>query len=155
MAVYESVDRFATPLGRAFAFFLRPANLLRLVPPELHLQLLEGPEELHLGARLTLQGRRWGLLYRSVTEVTALEPDALLVEEQRQGPFRKWAHTQRYEALPGGETCVRETIEYEPPGGLLGLRLTVNRIEADLGWVFAYRVRKVREFLEGGALEGR
>jgi ligand-binding SRPBCC domain-containing protein len=152
MPVFETVDGFAAPVGPVFGFFLRPANLLLLAPPELHLELLEGPEELHLGARLTLRGRRWGISHRSVTEVTALERDALLVEEQRQGPFRKWVHTHHYEALPGGETRVRETIEYEPPGGILGLRVTAQRIEADLAWVFGYRRVRARELVEGGGV---
>ena len=32
-----------------------------------------------------------------VSEITAFEDDSLIVEEQRQGPFRSWKHTQRFE----------------------------------------------------------
>ena len=59
-------------------------------PPELHLHLVDGPAELQMGSLLTLRGRRWGVTQRMVNEITAFEEGALIVEEQRQGPFRSW-----------------------------------------------------------------
>ncbi len=134
----------ACPPAEVFAFFLVPANLLALAPPDLHLQLVEGPERLELGARLTWKARRWGLTQRLVTEVAAFVPDTLLVEEQRQGPLRKWVHTRRFESVPEG-TRLSERVEFEPPGGLLGLTVTARAIERELDAVFAHRAAKLRE----------
>jgi uncharacterized protein len=102
-----------------------------MAPPDLHLQVEEGPVELQKGSRLTVRGRRWGLAQRMVSEITALEEDSLIVEEQRQGPFRSWKHTQRFAATPEGGVRIDDAIDYEPPGcnlkGSLGPRQQQNK----------------------------
>ena len=146
MAQFEKTMTFSRPLAEVFDFFLQPANLLRVSPPELHMELVEGPERLQLGAVVTLKGRRWGLSQRVVSEVIAFEPNVLFIDQQRQGPFRQWKHTHRFAALAEG-TQVQDTIEFEPPGGLLGLLVTENFIRRDLEKVFAYRAEKLRQIL--------
>jgi ligand-binding SRPBCC domain-containing protein len=138
------------PVADVFGFFLRPANLLALAPPELRLELVEGPDLLELGARLTWKGRRWGIAYRLVTEVVALEPDGLIAEEQRQGPFRRWVVSRRFEATADG-TRLTEQIDFEPPGGLLGLTITAQAIEQELEAAFTHRARKLPELLNRDA----
>ncbi len=147
MPCFESTLSLAAPPVTVFARLRRPAVLLQLAPPELHLKLESGPDELALGARLVLRGRRWGVAQRVVSEVTALEPDTLLVLEQRQGPFRRWTHTQRLEALAEGGTRLSERVEYEPPGGLLGLTVTAAFLERELTNLFAFRRQKLAELL--------
>jgi ligand-binding SRPBCC domain-containing protein len=78
--------------------------------------------------------------------VTAFEEGALLVEEQREGPIHRWQHTRPFEPREGG-TRVTEAIEYEPPGGMLGLLLTAEAVEADLSRAYAWRAGKVIELL--------
>jgi ligand-binding SRPBCC domain-containing protein len=141
------------PLGEVFEFLRRPANLPELSPPDLHLRVADAPERLELGSRLTLLARHWGVPQRSVHEVTALEPDALLVEEQREGLFRRWVHAQRFAQSPEG-TQVTHEIEFEPPGGLLGLAATPALIERELRWIFDYRERKLQEVLPPVSRDG-
>jgi ligand-binding SRPBCC domain-containing protein len=147
MPHFEMIENLPAPLSRVFDFFSRPANLVKISPPELHFQLLSGPEQLHLGARVTLQGRRWGLSQRLVSEVTVWEPENRFVDEQREGPFKKWIHTHQFEALPDGGTRVTDRIDYEPPGGMLGFVVTVKAVERDLKWIFEYRREKLMELL--------
>src|SRR5260370_1336738 len=82
----------------------KPANLRRGSPPGLQLQLEAAPEALQLGARVTLVSRRWGLRYRSVTEVIAFTPDSSYVEEQKEGAFRQWRHSHEFQATPDNGT---------------------------------------------------
>lgn len=146
MPVFESTQVFPVPLEEAFRFFRDPANLVRVSPPKLHMQLVEAPHQLELGSRIVLKGRRWGIPQRVVSEVTAFLPLASFTDEQREGPFRKWVHTHRFEHVSEG-TRVTDTIEYEPPGGLLGLIVPARMIESDLRWIFAFRQRKLAEVL--------
>jgi ligand-binding SRPBCC domain-containing protein len=146
MPQFQSSLTLTQPPSEVFAFFLRPANLLALAPPELHLQLVEGPELLQPGARLTWKTRRWGISQRIITEITTLEPAKLLVEEQREGPLRKFIRTLRFEEAPEG-TRLTETIDFEPPGGLIGLVVTAGMIQGDLEAAAAHRDRKLRELL--------
>ncbi len=146
MPVFQSSQTFPRPPEEVFAFFRRPANLLQVSPPELHMRLEEGPEELSLGARFKVRGRRWGVPQRIVSEVTVFEPNVTFRDVQVEGPFRKWEHTHRFETVPGG-TLATDVIEFEPPGGILGLVLTAGMIERDLKWAFEYRTKKLAELL--------
>src|ERR1019366_7995016 len=121
--------------------------------PELHLHLVEGPDELQLGSRLTLRGRRWGVTQRMVNEITAFEDGVLIVEEQRQGPFRSWKHTQRFAPAPDGGVRIADVIEYEPPGGVLGRLATAEAIGRELDRIFAYRGERLAELLREASSE--
>jgi ligand-binding SRPBCC domain-containing protein len=142
----EKAMCFARPLTEVFDFFCRTANLVRTLPPELHLRLVGGPDKLHLGALITLKGRRWGVAQTVQSEITAFEPFTLFIDQQRQGPFGKWVHCHRFEAANGGTRMI-DQIEFEPPGGLLGLVVTVDFVQQDLEWILSYRAQKLRELL--------
>jgi ligand-binding SRPBCC domain-containing protein len=146
MPRFEASGWYAAPVGRAFDLFRRPAERVRLAPPELRLELVEGPEELHAGARVVLRGRRWGVAQRMTNEVTAFEENARIVEEQRQGPFRRWVHTQRF-AAEGIGVRIDDAIDFEPPGGVLGRLATAEVIEGELRRLFAYRRERLAEQL--------
>jgi len=146
MPFFEQTLCFPRPIAEIFDFFSRPANWITVAPPELHLRLLQGPDRIHKGATLALKGRRWGLPQRVLTEVTAFEPNLMIREEQRQGPLAKWIHTQHFEERNPG-TRLREHVDYEPPGGLLGLTVTAAYLARDLETMFAYRAGKLRELL--------
>ena len=154
MPTFATAVCLARPVAEVFAFFLRPANHLLLVPPEVHVQLVHAPEQLYLGARTTLQVRRWGLRRRVVREVTAFQADALLTDEQREGPFRRWVHQRRFEAWTADGTRLTDTVEFEPPGGLLGLTLTTGFLLRDLEELFAYQATQLFDRLARSAGDG-
>jgi ligand-binding SRPBCC domain-containing protein len=149
MATFERTLTLARPVADVFAFFLVPRQTLPLAPPELHLQLVEGPERLQLGSRLVRTGRRWGLPQRVASEVTALEAEVLLVEAQVQGPFRRWVHALHFQVGEAGNCVLRECIEFEPPGGMLGLLVTEQFLRKDLEWLFDFRHRKLQALWNG------
>jgi ligand-binding SRPBCC domain-containing protein len=132
------------PLAEVFAFLASPADAARLAPPELHLQLLEAPERLALGATLRWKARRAGVSQQMVHEVTAFDEDALIVVEQRTGPFGRWVFTHHFDAVEGG-TRLREELDYEPPGGMLGRLLSAATLQSDVEQMFAFRAQKLRE----------
>ncbi|HKI33314.1 MAG TPA: SRPBCC family protein [Gemmataceae bacterium] len=148
MPVFEASQIYPRPVEEVFAFFRAPANLVKISSPQLHMRLVEGPAQLELGSRVVLHGRRWGIRQRVLSEITAFEAPVTFTDTQVEGPFRKWTHTHRFEAADGG-TRVSDHIEYEPPGGLLGLVVTAGMIERDLKWIFEYRTQKSAELLGG------
>jgi ligand-binding SRPBCC domain-containing protein len=151
MSAFENTQVIPRPIEEVFAFFRAPANLIAISPPELHVRLVEGPELIALGSRVVLKGRRWGIPQRMVSEITAFEAPVTFTDTQIEGPLRKWVHTHRFESVAEG-TRLSDRIEFEPPGGMLGLVVTAARIERDLKWIFEYRTQKLIE-LFGGAAE--
>src|SRR5436305_4110831 len=108
MPTFERTVSLPHPVARVFAMLSDPRQTLALAPPELRLRLVEAPERLGLGSRLTRAGRRWGLPQRVVSAITALEPDALLVETQLHGPFRHWVHSCHFTADAADGCTLRE-----------------------------------------------
>lgn len=134
----------AKQIDDVFLFFSTPTNLLKLAPPDLHLELVEGPAIMQLGSRLTWKGRRWGVSQKMVQEVVRFESAKLIIEEQKQGPFGRWVVERHFTMIDIG-TSVREEILFEPPGGLLGRLVTADFIRRDLDKLFAFREAKLKE----------
>ena len=144
MPHYTITLDIARPIPDLFAFFTRPRNLVQLAPPELHLELLTGPEVLSLGERLVWKGRRWGISQKIIQEVAALDMEKLVVIEQKQGPFARWVHAHHFEESAAG-TRIVEKIDFDPPGGLLGRLVSAESIRKDLDKLSLYREKKLKE----------
>jgi ligand-binding SRPBCC domain-containing protein len=145
--VFETTTTLLCTADTLFEFVIRPANLLRVSPPELQVTLSDPPEILELGSILIVTGRRWGFPQRFITQVVKFEPGHMFVEEQRHGPFKKMVHHHIVEADGTGARMV-DRVEFEPPGGPLGILLSPARIEQDMAELYAYRVQKLKEILE-------
>ena len=138
MPVFEFSDRLPHPPAVVFDFFRRPANVVAVAPDWLQLKLLEAPPVVEVGALIRVQTRRWGIARVIVTEVTALEVGRRIVEEQREGPFRAWEHVREFIACDEG--CeVRERIDVQTPGGMLGLILTPASVQRELERAYGER----------------
>ncbi len=146
MPHFEATQTLPRPLAEVFEFFRSAANLVRITPPELHMELVEGPPLIESGSRVVLKGRRWGVPQRVVSKIVVFEPGVRFVDEQVEGPFRVWKHTHAFEAADGG-TKIVDRIDFEPPGGLLGLMVTEGFIQRDLKWIFEFREQKLKELL--------
>ena len=148
MPVFEADTFLACPPERAFDFLTRPTNLDLVTPPDLNLKLVDGPERLALGARLTARGSKFGIPQTITSEVTAFEEGVAFTDVQVSGPFGKFVHTHRVEPASEGAKMT-DRFEYESPGGLIGLYLTNDRIRRDLEALVEYRTAKFKEILEG------
>jgi ligand-binding SRPBCC domain-containing protein len=144
MPSHRFIERYPLPRSLVFAFFRNPANVVAVAPAELGMRLVEGPAVVSPGLRFTVEVRGWGLPQRIVTEVTQVEEPARIVEEQIQGPFRRW-RLERVLAEVDGETQLAETIDYEPPTGMLGLLVRPAAVERELAQAYTGRVARVME----------
>jgi ligand-binding SRPBCC domain-containing protein len=132
------------PLAEMFAFFTAPRNLTQFTPPDLSLQLLTAPETIAVGARLVWQARRWGVSQKIIQEVACIEPEKLIVVEQKQGPLARWIQTHHFESSSTGMRIL-ENIDFEPPAGLLGRLISAKAILGDLEKISVYRAMRLRE----------
>jgi ligand-binding SRPBCC domain-containing protein len=147
MSHYTVTLELACPVADLFAFLARPRNLVQLAPPDLHLELLAGPEVLECGSRLTWKGRRFGISQHMVQEVTAFELEMRIVIEQKQGPCARWVHALQFSATDKG-VRLSEQIDFDPPTGLLGRLIGPDFIRKDLDKIYAYRESKLKEIFE-------
>jgi len=146
MPVFESDVVVDAPPESAFEFLVRPANLLHVSPPDFKLKLLEAPERLHQGARFTFQGSKFGIPQKITNEVIAFEEGISFTDVQVSGPFARFEHRHAVELHGVGSRLV-DRIEYEAPGGLVGLFLTNAKIREYLESLSAYRAERFKELL--------
>lgn len=147
MPVFEAATLLACSPARVFEFLVRPANLVIVMPPELNLKLIDGPERLALGSTITVQGSRFGVPQKIASTVTAFEDGVSFTDAQVSGPFAKFEHTHRVEPDANGSRML-DRIEYEAPGGIVGLYLTNARIVRELASTMSFRTERFKALLE-------
>lgn len=146
MPTFQAAADFPVPPSALFDLLVQPALVTRLMPPELQPRLLEGPERVSLGDRLRIETRYMGVRQTLTLRIIGFELDRLLTDEQIDGPFRSFRQERRLTPTAGG-VQLSETIDYEPPGGMLGFLLTPARIERNLADMYSHRIQALRELL--------
>lgn len=126
-----------------FGFFADARNLEAITPPTLNFQILTPePIEMRAGRLIRYQLRLHGLPIQWQSEISAWEPPFRFVDEQRQGPYRRWIHEHRFE--PCGEgTRIIDRVRYEVPGP----DFIHNRfVGPELRRIFEYRAKRLETF---------
>lgn len=85
---------------------------------------------------------RWVARHRDV------HPLHGFTDEQVSGPFLRWVHTHRFDALPNGGTRITEHIEYQHKVGLGGVFSRLVFSPFALNQLFKYRRGVTRRALE-------
>ena len=143
MAAFVKSVMIDAPVQAVFGFHERTDALALLTPAFPPVRKAGGGSGIQRGTQVELRiaGVRWVAVH------TVYEKDRLFVDEQVQGPFRKWIHRHEFEAA-GGKTRLTDRVEYEVPGGATGALLFGWAIRAGLHRMFALRHRVTREFCE-------
>ena len=139
---FQSELMLDRPRDEVFPFFADARNLQILTPPWLDFEILtKGNIEMKAGAWIQYRLRLHAIPVRWDTEITAWEPPARFVDEQRRGPYRLWRHEHAFIPRDGG-TLIRDRVEYAVTGGRLVQKFFV---EPDVKKIFEFRRRKLSE----------
>lgn len=134
----------SAPLDTVFHFFADAANLQVLTPPWVHFVIrTPGTIEMRPGARILYSIRLHGIPVAWESEITVWQPPDRFVDEQRRGPYRRWAHTHTFAAERGGTRLVDE-IEFAVPAGWLVGAL----VRRDLRQIFSFRQRALMRLFD-------
>lgn len=134
-------------LEEVFAFFSDAYNLDVLTPPWLHFTIrTPRPIPMRAGTRIDYTIRWRGIPLNWKTEITAWEAPHRFVDEQIQGPYRRWHHEHTFEERDGG-TLMRDRVEYAVPGWIFEPLVARWVVTPDIERIFAYRRQKMLELL--------
>ncbi len=122
------------PRDEIFGFFANAANLELLTPPWLHFHIIKADVVIRQGVLIDYRLRIHGVPLRWQSEISRWDPPAVFVDEQRQGPYRRWVHTHTFEEERGG-TRVGDAVEFEAPLEWLTGRFVMRDVRA----IFAFR----------------
>ncbi len=119
-----------------FKYLRNPGNLLNLFPDIARQLEVKLPEMVEQGSILEINFKVMGRPIQIVQEITDLRPGERIVATQLKGPLKKWIHEQRFADTADGGTLLTNTIDFDPPGGLLGFIVTRKQVLSHLeDWV--------------------
>lgn len=75
--------------------------------------------EMQAGETVTWRAKHFGIPWRMTSLISAYDRPTRFVDEQLNGPFARWLHEHRFEAVPEGTRMV-DHVEYASPMGPLG-----------------------------------
>ncbi|HET8734021.1 MAG TPA: SRPBCC family protein [Anaeromyxobacteraceae bacterium] len=162
-------QRIPVPLDRVWRFFSDPANLPRLMPPELAAEIRsiapappsadgavhDASARVGAGTEITLSVRLLPplpLRTAWVARIVEFEPGRHFTDVQVKGPFRHWRHRHGFEAAPldGADgTIVQDDLEYDVGFGALGDALARWFVGARIRQTFEERQRRLEHLLRG------
>lgn len=135
------------PLEEAWAFFSSPKNLQKITPPHMGFKITSRPEEnIYSGQIITYHVHILpGVKTNWVTEITQAKHLSYFIDEQRYGPYSMWHHEHIFEALPNGNTLMKDKITYKVPFGFLGHIAQSLFIKRQLTSIFEFRFKILEE----------
>ena len=133
-------------LDEAWAFFSNPANLTKIIPPDMGFRITSPPvSETYAGQIITYTIRP---LFRAsvnwTTEITHVEEPHFFVDEQRFGPYRFWHHQHHFREVEGGvemHDLVHYLLFHDQFAGLINRLVVAPRLRR----IFDYRSKSLTE----------
>lgn len=152
MAIFE--EELLLPVSRVvlFEFLSRPANIVKVSDPNLGLKFHGAPEIVAKGSRIVIEMMAMSQVQKAIHEITEYTPHELIVETQIEGPMRAWRHEHHFEEA-GDQTRMIDRIEFEKPGGIVGLLLTEGRVTDMLEENFFQREQNLRRLIAQSGLQ--
>lgn len=148
MAQFTAELSFDHSLETVFAFHTQPHNLLRMAPEGIQVEVAEAPPIIGPGSEMEFRFSAYGFAKNLRMKVLEFQLNALIVDEQIRGPLKKWKQQHRFEPHPQGGTKMIYEVEFLPPGGMMGLMITEERILTGLRKGMPYRQQRTRELLD-------
>jgi len=146
MPVFEQQSELPVSAETAYAWHARPGALQRLAPPWAPVRVLDQSGGLADG-RVVLQVPLGPFRVRWVARHRGATPGREFVDEQVEGPFRRWVHWHHFEPVGANHCRYVDRIEYQLPGGAVGA-LAGGAVQRRLERTFRYRHATLRADLQ-------
>lgn len=128
MANFEISVQLASPVSDVFDFFLNPHNRPLVSPPGTGMVIVESPNPLAVGGILVFKVQGMGMVQQLSHEIVELESNAMMFERQIKGPLKSFTHRHRFVSDGESRMTLIDEIEFEPPGGILGMLATEDKL---------------------------
>jgi ligand-binding SRPBCC domain-containing protein len=132
-----------------FDFLARSESIEKIVPAELKLRLVKSPQRLELGSQFEVEILGFGIPQKVVYEVTEFARPSRIVERQIKGPLGRYVHEHLFAEQADGTVLVTDRIDFDPPGGFLGLMITAESLRKSLAQGLEHRHRELKSRMEG------
>lgn len=139
MPLFEKQVELNTTAQELFDFLIRPENVLKINPKEMQMNFLDVPDVLEEDSELEVELLGFGIPQRVKQQITDFNNPTLIEISQIEGPLSKWIHQHEISEGPNGGVTLTERIDFEPPGGMIGMMITADKIMGYLNKGFSHR----------------
>lgn len=151
MKIYtlHKTQKLPISLDEAWDFLCNPANLSKLTPQEMNMNIISGADRpMYAGQVLQYSVTPLpGFKTKWVSEITQYEEKKYFVDLQLYGPYAFWHHKHFVHEIEGGVE-MEDIIDYKVPFGILGRMVHPILVKPKLESIFNYR-REQLELLFG------
>jgi len=152
MGRVEDENLFPCSSKGLFTFLTQPRRIAEVTDPNLGLVFTDAPQQIEAGIELDFKIVSFGQVHEITHKITTFEPHVLVVEEQIEGPMAAWTHRHEYEDTDNG-VIKRDIVEFEKPGGIIGLLLSNDTISDQLEDGFHYRNQQLLKLIDTGVIQ--
>lgn len=143
--IFKAEQYLKAPRPKVFSFFSDAFNLEEITPPLLNFKIKKvSTQDIQKGTLIDYRLKIHGIPVNWRTEISTWNPNSEFVDEQLNGPYKKWHHTHRFEDLGPG-TLMTDIVIYQLPVGVLGWILAGALVKRDIEKIFSYRRSKVHQ----------
>jgi ligand-binding SRPBCC domain-containing protein len=151
MPIAEYETRLDCSAEGLFDFLSRTANVPLVTDPKMGISFTSAPEVIEEGSRLDFQIITFGQIVKSTHQIIEFKRPTRVVEQQITGPMKSWVHTHEY--IPQGNgVLMRDIVDFQMPGGLLGMLLSESKVRDHLEDGFFYREQRLKELISSGQI---
>lgn len=150
MQSFEKFIDINAPIEKVFHFHDDTANLLRITPPDVKVELISMSPAGN-GQKISLGITQFGFFKsRWDVEVIEYQPPVKMIDRQVKGPFHSFVQTRNFTDLGNGKTRMTDHVDYELPLNGVGNFFAGNLVAGELKKMFTYRHQRTKEILETG-----
>lgn len=147
MATVRRTSVVGAPRAAVAAFHDDPANLARITPPNVRVEVLEAPARTEAGATVRLRIGKGPIMTPWESRIVEHTPGRSFTDIQSRGPFLRFRHRHLFEDAEGG-TRITDVIDYDLPFGPLGALANRIVVARALRKMLEYRHRRTAELLD-------
>ena len=132
MQQFQAEVQLPRARSEVFDYIRRPANIVNLLAASASNLEYKVPEVLAIGSNLEFWISTYGMRIELVYEVINFTEDERITLTQLRGPFRHWTHEFGFSDEGPQQALMTERVQFEGPGGFLGMMVTNKAIMEQL-----------------------
>ena len=133
------------------AWHFREGALTRLIPPWENARVIRTSGPLANGSLVVIELRKGPVKIHWHAIHDCVEPGKGFRDTQQKGPFHKWVHEHRFQALDSGLSTLEDSVNYQEPFSPLGRWFGAGFIRGELNRQFQFRHARTFNDLRRGA----
>ena len=121
------------------AWHFREGALTRLIPPWENARVIRTSGPLANGSLVVIELRKGPVKIHWHAIHDRVEPGKGFRDTQQKGPFHKWVHEHRFQAVESGKSTLEDCVNYQEPFPPLGRWFGAGFIRGELNRQFQFR----------------